>query len=139
MDLGKHDTKKMILKIFLTGIWITCFEFLRNEVLFKQLWTYHFATLGLKFQTLPVNGILWMVWSFGLAFIIYKLSQKFSFRETLWIAWLSAFPMMWIVAYNLQVLPLGLLMAAVPLSLIEVAVAELIMFKLFKTPDNIIT
>jgi len=37
---------------------------------------------------------------------------------------------MWITLYNLQVLPLGLLFAAIPLSLLEVAVAVGIMRRL---------
>jgi len=37
--------------------------------------------------------------------------------------------MMWLVTYNLQVLPLGLLVFAIPLSVIEVGVAALIIRK----------
>ena len=118
--------KKTILSVFLSGIWITASEFVRNEFLLKGYWVAHYQSLNLKFETLPFNGILWLVWSFILAYVIIELLKYFSFLHTLLIAWLAAFVMMWITVYNLQVLPLKLLLAAVPLSLLEVVVAELI-------------
>ena len=121
--------KKTILPVFLSGVWITVSEFVRNEFLFKSYWVDHYQSLNLKFQTLPLNGILWTVWSFILAYVILELLQKYSFLRTLLIAWLTAFVMMWITVYNLQVLPLMLLLIAVPLSLLEVVVAELIINK----------
>lgn len=121
--------KKTILPVLFSGVWITVSEFVRNEFLFKSYWVDHYQSLNLKFQTLPLNGILWTVWSFILAYVILELLQKFSFLRTLLIAWLTAFVMMWITIYNLQVLPLMLLLAAVPLSLLEVVIAELIIKK----------
>ena len=115
--------KKKALSILITGIWITISEFVRNELLFKNYWIDHFNSIGLEFETQPLNGILWMVWSFILAYIISRLIQKFSFKETIFLSWLPAFLMMWITIYNLQTLPLQLLLFAVPLSLLEVFVA----------------
>jgi hypothetical protein len=117
--------KHPIFKIILAGLWITVSEFLRNEVLFKSYWINHFNGLGLKFTTTPINGILWMIWSFILAYLIFKLLTEFTFMETFIIAWLSAFVMMWIVIFNLQVLPMKLLVFAVPLSILEIVVAIL--------------
>jgi hypothetical protein len=125
--------KKAILPIALAGIWITASEFVRNEFLFKRYWVDHFDSLGLRFTTHPLNGVLWMIWSFLLAYAIFRLLQKFSFRETLCLAWLPAFVMMWITIFNLQVLPPKLLWPAVPLSLIEVAVAGAIIQKIRKS------
>jgi hypothetical protein len=122
--------KKAILSVAAAGIWITVSEFVRNEYLFKNLWVDHFSSLGLRFETLPVNGILWMMWGFTLAFVIFKLLQKFSFQEAILLSWLAAFVMMWITIFNLQVFPLKLLMAVVPLSLIEAAVAGFIIRKI---------
>jgi hypothetical protein len=118
--------KKSILKIALAGIWITFSEFLRNELIFKSYWVDHFQSLGLEFKTLPVNGIFWMVWSFLLAYVIYKLMKVFSIKETIMVSWIAAFVMMWITVFNLQVLPLTLLIFAVPLSLVEVGVGVMI-------------
>ena len=122
-------TRKTIVSVALGGIWITLSEFFRNEFLFKSYWTAHYASLGLRFETLPVNGVLWMIWSFVLAYMIFRLLERFSFWQAIGLVWLSAFVMMWITLYNLQVLPMGLLMFAVPLSLIEVAVAGVIIEK----------
>lgn len=122
--------RKTILPVLSAGIWITVSEFARNEFLLKSYWIDHYTSLNLVFETLPVNGILWMAWSFILAYVIYSLLQHFSFLQTILLAWLSAFVMMWITIYNLQVLPLTLLVAAVPLSLVEVAVAGFIIKKI---------
>lgn len=119
--------QKKFIAIFLSGVWITFSEFLRNEILFKSYWVEHFSSLGLKFETLPVNGFLWFVWSMLLAYFIFRLLQKFTPRDTLFIAWIAAFVMMWITAFNLQVLPLGLLIFAIPLSVVEVIVAVAIL------------
>jgi hypothetical protein len=121
--------KKTILPILSAGIWITVSEFARNELLFKSFWVDYYKSLNLSFETLPLNGVLWMIWSFILACVIYMLLKHYSFVKTLLLAWLTAFVMMWITIYNLQVLPLQLLLAAVPLSLIEIIIAELIINK----------
>lgn len=124
--------KNKILAVIIAGTWVTISEFLRNEFLFKIYWVEHFNSIGLKFHTLPINGILWLVWSLILAYLFVLLLQKFSFSGALFIAWLPAFVMMWITIYNLQVLPLKLLIAAVPLSLLEVFVAGIIIKKVLK-------
>jgi O-antigen/teichoic acid export membrane protein len=124
--------KNTIIPVFFAGIWITLSEFIRNELLFKSYWVNHFSSIGLVFETLPINGILWAVWSFVLAYVIYKLLQKFSIKETILLSWLMAFVMMWIVIFNLQVLPLLLLLVAIPLSLIEIFVAVIIIRELQK-------
>lgn len=113
--------------IVAAGIWITASEFIRNEVLFKSYWVDHFAGLKLTFETLPVNGILWTVWSFLAAFILMELSRRMSFGRALVVGWIAFFPTMWITLFNLQVLPAGLLTFALPLSLLEVAVALLLL------------
>ncbi len=124
--------KKTILPISIAGIWITISEFVRNELLLKHYWINHFNSIGLKFETLPLNGILWMIWSFALAYFIFKLLQKFSFRESIVLTWLSAFLMMWITMYNLQTLPLALLLFAIPLSFLEVLIAAVLIKKILK-------
>lgn len=112
--------KNNFLAIFLAGIWITISEFVRNEVICKQYWIDHFAELGLSFETLPINGFFWLLWSMIFAYVVYHLLTKFSLRETCLLAWLFGFVMMWLVVFNLQVLPVSLLIFAIPLSIIEV-------------------
>jgi hypothetical protein len=67
-----------------------------------------------------------------MAYLIFKLLEHFSFKLTVFLVWLSAFVMMWITIYNLQVLPIKLLIFAFPLSLLEVAVAGYIIEKIRK-------
>ena len=126
IPLARNILKTTILPIGLAGLWITASEFVRNEIFFKSHWTGHFRSLGLEFKTLPLNGALWMVWSFILAYAIFFLLRHMSLKRAMLLAWLTAFVLMWVTAFNLQVLPVKLLMAAVPLSLLEVAVAGLI-------------
>lgn len=128
----KNIILKNFLPVALAGLWIIISEFIRNEFLLKNSWTAHYSSLGLKFVTLPINGIIWIVWSFVFAYLIYKLLQKFSFKETLVLSWLGGFVLMWITTYNLQVLPMGILLFAIPLSLLEVFVAEIIINKITK-------
>lgn len=126
MQKQNPQSKNELLSILLAGFWISVSEFLRNELLFKHLWVDHYKTLGLKFETTPVNGFIWFVWSLVFAVIISKLLSKFSRRETLIIAWVVGFLMMWLTLFNLQVLPIALLIFAIPLSLLEAWLAIVI-------------
>ncbi|MFO1034283.1 MAG: hypothetical protein U1E15_09500 [Hyphomicrobiales bacterium] len=119
--------KLPVLPVALAGLWITASEFVRNELLFKSFWTGHYQGLGLTFETKPLNGVLWLVWSMIFACIIQQLLSRFSFGRSVAMAWVAGFPMMWITLFNLQVLPLGLLVFALPLSIVEVLVAALIL------------
>lgn len=118
------------MPIILAGFWIALSEFVRNELLFKSYWVDHFNSIGLLFITTPLNGVLWLVWSLLLAYSISIFLQKFTFTQTVFLNWLVAFVMMWVVIYNLQVLPIRLLLFAIPLSLLEVFVATWIIGKL---------
>lgn len=122
-----------VLSIFLAGIWINLSEFFRNEWLLKEHWTEHFQSLGLEFPATPINGMIWGIWGFTYAALIYTLSQNLNFwRTTLW-GWVAGFFMMWLVTANLLVLPLSILIYAVPLSALEAALAAKII-QLLKQP-----
>jgi hypothetical protein len=118
--------KKVLLAVLAAGLWVGASEFLRNEVLFKQSWLDKYAALNLTFPSTPINNALWALWGFVLAGCIVFLARKLTVVETTLIAWVFAFPMMWLVLWNLNVLPQGLLLYAVPWSLFEVAGAVLI-------------
>lgn len=115
--------KREVRSIVLTTLWISFSEFIRNEVIWKSFWTTHFESLGLRFQTRPINGFLWICWSMLYAIGIKRLMRKFSTKEVFVVTWIFGFIMMWIPLYNLQVLPHQLLVPAVPLSMLEVYVA----------------
>lgn len=116
-------------KILLAGLWVTFSEFLRNELLFKFYWVDHFDSLGLRFETLPLNGVLWMVWSFLLVYVSREFLSVFKFWKGLFLVWIMGFLMMWITIYNLQVLPVALLFFALPWSFVELYVAGTILLK----------
>jgi hypothetical protein len=122
--------KKIIFPIVLATIWISISEFVRNEFLLKGYWTHHYVKLGLVFPSEAINGALWGVWSLLFAITIFILSKKFTLIQTVLLAWFVAFVMMWVVIGNLGVLPLGILYAAVPLSLLEAFIATWIIHKL---------
>jgi hypothetical protein len=124
--------KKTVFPILVATIWISISEFVRNEFLVKSLWTEHYAKLGMIFPSEPINGAVWGVWSLLFAIAIFIISRKFNLNETALLSWLVGFVLMWVVIGNMGVLPEGLLLYAVPLSLIEAYLASLIMHKLSK-------
>lgn len=116
------------------GVWITLSEFVRNELLFKSFWVEHYTSLGMTFPSEPLNGVVWMLWSFVFAGIIYALSRSFSLPRTFGLAWVSGFVLMWLVIGNMNVLPFGLLWYAVPLSVLEAFLATWIVVKIAPPP-----
>lgn len=125
---------KDIIAVSVTGLWVNASEFFRNEVLLKSFWTEHYRALGLVFPSEPVNGMMWMVWGFLFAYTIFFFSQKYSLLQTGLICWCVGFVLMWIVTWNLLVLPTALLMYAIPLSLLESFVGAYLSKKLSAGP-----
>ena len=125
-----HFLKKAVLPILLATIWISISEFARNELLFKSYWVGHYNTLGLEFPDAPVNGAVWGLWSLLFAIAIFIIARKFTLIQTTLFSWFVGFVLMWVVVWNLSVLPGGLLCLAIPLSLLEAFVAALIIKKL---------
>ncbi|MFN8239455.1 MAG: hypothetical protein U0X39_01730 [Bacteroidales bacterium] len=126
------NLKKIIAAILLSTIWISISEFARNQFFFKALWTDHYSKLGLTFPGKPVNGAVWGIWALMFSLSVYFISRKFSFLQTALLSWLNGFILMWLVIGNLSVLPHGLLIYAVPLSMIEVLVSVWIILKIDK-------
>jgi len=126
MKLLKHT----ILPVLLATIWISLSEFARNEFILKSYWTAHYQSLGLTFPSEPVNGAIWGLWSLCFAIAIFIMAKKFSLLQTTFLSWFVGFVLMWIVIWNMNVLPAGILFLAVPLSLLEVFVASFIIKKI---------
>lgn len=123
-------SSRSVLAVFATGVWVNASEFFRNEWLLKHYWTAHYESLGFTFPAAPVNGMVWMLWGFLFATVIYLVSRKFDLKQTVLLSWLTGFVLMWVVVGNLGMLPMGILVYAVPLSLLEVLVGTLICRKL---------
>jgi hypothetical protein len=121
--------KHTILPVFLATVWISISEFARNQILLKSYWITHYQDLGLTFPSDPVNGAVWGIWSLLFAIAIFIISRKFSLIQTTILSWFLAFLMMWVVIGNLNVLPYGLLVYAIPLSILESFIAALIIKK----------
>ena len=118
--------KKTILPIILVGLWINISETIRWLFLIEPYWVEHFQNLGLVFVSEPINGIIWIMWGFLFATTIFILSKKFNLLQTTFLAWFVVFVLMWIVVWNIGVLPTGMLWINVPLSLFEAFVGALI-------------
>jgi hypothetical protein len=121
-----HPTFRPAIAVIVTGLWINVSEFFRNEVLLKDYWLNHYQSLGLTFPSTPQNGLLWVAWGFLFALAVYLLSRKFTLLQTALLSWLMGFVLMWVVAWNLSVLPAAILVYAIPLSLLEAFVAAFI-------------
>ena len=119
-----------IIAVILTGIWVNVSEFFRNEVLLKTYWINHYRSLGMTFPSEPLNGMIWVAWGFLFAIAIYIISRKFDLIKTTLISWFMAFVLMWIVTWNLNVLPSAILIYAVPLSLLEAFIGSYICIKM---------
>jgi len=122
--------KRKVLPIAAAGLWIALSEFLRNELLFKAYWVDHYMRLNLVFPSGSVNGAVWGIWSLLLAGGLFVLMRRFSLVESGLTAWMFGFVLMWLVIGNLGVLPFGILVWAVPLSLVEVFLAAWIIQRL---------
>jgi len=122
--------QKTIFPILLATLWISASEFLRNEFIVKSYWINHYHGLGLSFPSAPVNGAVWGVWSLLFAIAIFILAKKFTTAQTTFLSWFIAFVMMWVAIGNLGVLPMGLLVFGIPLSILESFVATWIIKKL---------
>lgn len=127
--------KNTLLAIILSTVWISLSEFVRNEFLLKSYWTEHYQGLGLVFPSELINGAVWGLWSLLFAAAIYVISRKFSLLETTLLAWLVGFVLMWVVIWNLDVLPVRMLIFAVPLSLLEAFLAAWIVQKIAPAGD----
>jgi len=122
--------KNTVLPILAATIWISISEFVRNEFIAKSFWINHYNRLGLTFPSEPVNGAVWGIWSLLFAIAIFIISTKFSLLHTTLFSWFVGFVLMWVVIGNLGVLPNGLMIYAIPLSLLESFVASWIIRKL---------
>jgi len=125
-----HLQFRSIIAVILTGIWVNASEFIRNEVLLKKYWVDHYQSLGMTFPSKPENGMIWVAWGFLFAPAIYLISRKFNLIQTTLVSWHMAFVLMWVVTWNLNILPSAILIYAVPLSFLEVFIGSYICRKI---------
>lgn len=112
--------------VVLAGLWVGLSEFFRNQLLLASAWQSHYDSLGIAFPAAPINAAVWMVWSFVFASTLFWISRRCPLLQTALLGWVVGFVMMWLVVWNLSVLPLATLSLAVPLSFLESLVASYI-------------
>jgi hypothetical protein len=61
--------------------------------------------------------------------------KKYTLLQTTIFFWFVAFAMMWVVVWNVGVLPAGMLWINIPLSLLETFIGSIICIKLFKDSE----
>ena len=125
----KINVSKTFLPVFLAAVWISISEYCRYEYILKSVWAAHFQRIGTRFPSAYINNFFWEVWSVMIAFLIFMLSKKFTFIQTGVLTWLTVFVMTWIIMYNLNTLPMGILIYEIPLSILEIFVAAWIIKK----------
>ena len=119
-----------VLPVLLATVWISISEFVRNQILLNKSWIEHYKSMGITFPSEPINGAMWGVWSLFFAIAIFIIAKKFDLLQTTFLSWFVGFVLMWVVIGNLSVLPYGILIYAIPLSLLEAFLAALIIKKL---------
>ena len=118
------------LPILLASTWISVSEFARNEFFLKSYWLERYAGLGVPWPGDPINGALWGIWSVCFAVAIFVIRLRFNRVETILLSWWMGFVLMWLVTGNMGVLPLDILVFAIPLSLLETFLAVFILEKM---------
>lgn len=75
---------RVVLAILAAGIWMNLSEFVRNELLVRELWINGFSAIGLSFPSDPVNGAVWGVWTFIFVTVLVLLTRTLGvIRSTL--------------------------------------------------------
>ena len=110
--------KKTILPILLTGIWLNIAITAGWKLILEGYWIEKYQSLNLVFPTGLINNITWMIWGFMLATIIFILSKKYSPLQTTLVSWFAGFAMLWVIVWNIGVLPTGMLLFNIPNTLI---------------------
>ena len=124
--------KQIVVPILITGIWINISETIRWIFLIEPYWIEKYQGLNIAFPNETINMIVWMIWGFLFATTIFIISRKFNLFQTTLLSWFVAFAMMWLVVWNVGILPTGMLWYNVPLSLFEAFIGAYICIRFLK-------
>ena len=124
------SSKRGILAVLLAGIWINISETIRWVFLVKACWIDFFESFGHVLPEKAINLVIWVIWGFSVALVIYVLSRKFSLIHTSLLTWFALFVLLWLVMWNMGIFPVAILVIVIPWSLVEVLVAAWICKKL---------
>jgi hypothetical protein len=115
--------KAALWHILVVALWINLAETVRWILFAKPQFDEFYRSMGLVMPNAPANNILWMIWGIILAFTVYTLSETFSLLKAALITWFAVYVMTWIALWNFAVLPTGLLISAIPLTLFSLFIA----------------
>ena len=118
--------KRFWIAVVASGMWMNLSEFIRNEFVIKHVWIKGFEEIGLSFPSAPVNGLVWVIWTFIFCAVLTTLNMRFNALRSTIICWVTGFGLLWIAMWNIGILPKGILYWAVPWSFVEVYVAAFI-------------
>ena len=124
--------KKAILPILLTGIWLNISGTIRWIFLIEPYWIEKYKNMNLVLPSELINNITWMIWGFMFAIMIFIISRKFDLIQSTLLSWFAAYAMMWVIIWNVGVLPTEMLWINIPLSLFDAFVGALICKKISK-------
>lgn len=128
--------KRFWLAVVASGAWMNLSEFTRNEFVIRHVWVKGFEEIGLSFPSAPINGVVWVIWTFIFCAVLTVLNMKFNMLKSTVICWVTGFGLLWIAMWNIGILPKGLLYWAVPWSFVEVYVAALICKRILEGKDG---
>jgi hypothetical protein len=117
-------------QILLVAIWINISGTVRWMLFAKPKLDVLYKGMGREFPNSLATNLLWTLWGVLAALLIVFLTKKFAMLQTVVLSWLSVFAMHYILLWNYAVMPLDLLLIAVPWTLVEFFVAALIANKL---------
>ncbi len=126
-----NQFKKSIIPILLTGLWLNISGTIRWVFFIEAYWIEKYNNMNLVFPTGSSNNIVWMIWGFLFAITIYIISKKFSLIQTTLLSWFAVYVLMWIIVWNIGLLPIGMLWINIPLSLLDAFGGAFICKKLY--------
>ena len=79
------------LAVVASGMWMNLSEFIRNEFVIKHMWVKGFEEIGLSFPSAPVNGLVWVIWTFIFCAVLTALNMRFNALRSTIICWVTGF------------------------------------------------
>jgi hypothetical protein len=137
------DTKQFILTILIVSIWIDISEVFRYFVIVKPMMQEYLSMLP---GAIPMNWIVFAIWGIWdtilttlVVFIYWLVAQRFgnNLMSTVISAttsWALFFLLFWLGMVNMGLSPISVALIALPLSLLEMIVANWILSKLYVRP-----
>ena len=122
--------KKTILPILLIGLWINISITIGWMLVLESYWIEKYQSLNLIFPTGLITNITWAIWGFMLATVIFILSKKLTVLQNTILSWFVAFGMMWVIVWNIGVLPTVMLLFNIPNTLFITFIGAVISKKL---------